>query len=146
MISLKDIWCEGRVVGYTCVTPPQGPILSGISSNLFFIRNQTHPHSCHSLFPPRKLQAETTGQFSGTLSVFIHNLLSPQAIGLECILPRRPSAQQVQPLTKSLTIFMPEDYDYEAERESSNSEQNHACAFYARARITEREPIFTIQL
>ena len=65
---------------------------------------------------------------------------------LKCILPGRPSAQQVQPLTKSLTIFMPDDYDYEAERESSNSEQNHAWAFYARARITEREPIFTIQL
>ena len=40
---------------------------------------------------------------------------------LKCILPRRPSAQQVQPLTKSLTIFMPEDYDYEAERESSRA-------------------------
>ena len=63
---------------------------------------------------------------------------------LKCILPRRPSAQQVQPLTKSLTIFMPEDYDSEAERESSNSEQNHAWAFYARARITAREPIFAI--
>ena len=31
---------------------------------------------------------------------------------LTCILPRRPSAQQVQPLTKSLTIFMPKDYDF----------------------------------